>query len=89
VEVAGGERGQVIGPSRELTGFVGVGEELCIALWITESLAKLCVIARNEVFRILMCVGWRGGGCLAAFFSFPGGGEGACRGLGLWRGSVR
>ena len=89
MEVARGERGQVISPSRELTGFVGVGEKLCIALRITESLAKLCVIVRNEVFRILICVGWRGGGCLGAFFSLPGRGEGACRGLGLWRGSGR
>ena len=59
MEVTWGERGFVICPSPELAGFIGVREKLCVPLRITESLAELCVIVQDEVFRVLV---WVGGG---------------------------
>jgi len=85
VEVAGGERGEVIGPSAELAGFVRVGEELCVALRITESPAKLCVIVRDKVFSICVRIRGRAGGARA--FSFPflvGGGSEPRAGAEAW-----
>ena len=84
MEVAGRERDEVVRPSRELSGFIRVGEELGVALRITKSPAKLCVIIGYEVFRILVQVGGMGGGCLSLFCPRPGGG-GPSRGLGLGR----
>jgi len=70
VEVAGGDRGQAISPSPELTGLIGVGQTLCIALRITDGPANLCAVVRDEVFRILVWV--RGGeeGARACSFRF-------------------
>ena len=82
VTVAGDERGYVISASRELASFVGVGEEVRPAFMITESPAKLCIVVGNEVFRILVWVGGRGGGSTSLCFPLPSRG-GACRGLGL------
>ena len=81
MEVAWGERGQVISPSPELTSYIGVGEKLCVALWVPESPAKLCIVVTDDVFRILVWVEGRGGGCLSLLFPLPSGG-GACGGLG-------
>ena len=69
----------MISPFSELTGFAGVGEDLCVALRVKESPAKLCVVVTDEVFRILIWVGGRGGRCSGLFFRLPSG-RGACRG---------
>jgi len=58
-----------------------VGEELGISFWVAESSAKLCVAILYEVFRILVGVGGKGGGCAGPFLLLPGKG-GACRELG-------
>jgi len=54
-----------------------VGEKLLVALRITESPAKLCVVVRDEVFRVLVWVGGGGRGVLGPFLSLSwwGGGE--------------
>ena len=72
--MAGSQSGQVICHSWEFAAFIGVGEELCIALRVTEGPAKLGVVVRDEVFGVLVQVrGW-GVGSLGLFFSLPGGG---------------
>ena len=96
MEVAGGDRGQAISPSPELTGLIGVGQTLCIALRITDGPANPCFVVRDEVFRILVWVRggrrvlgpshsaswWGGGGRWGLGLRCGGGrlGKGGCRG---------
>jgi len=61
VQMAGGESGQIISASSELTDFVGVGVHLGVRFGVSESLAKLGVVERYEVFRVLSrSGGWCG-----------------------------
>jgi len=65
-----------------------VGKQSCVALGITEGLANLCVVVRDEVFGILVGVGGGGGRCSGLLLPLRSGG-GACQGLGLRRGGGR
>ena len=65
-----------------------MGEQTCVALRITERLAKLCVLVGDEVLGILVGVGGGEGGARAFSFPFLVGG-GACLGLGLRLGGRR
>jgi len=86
VEVAGGEGGDVIRPSSELSGFVKVGQQLGIAFRISKGSLKLGVVVGYDVFRVLMQDRGRGGGSSGLFLPLRGGG-GAFSGFGLGRGA--
>jgi len=56
-----------------------VGKQTCVALRITESLVKLCVVVEDEVFKILVGVGGGGGWCSDLFLPLSSRGGGVPR----------
>ena len=69
--MAWGERGHIICASPVLAGLPAVGAESGVLLGVAESLAKLGVVKRYEVFRALSHDGGWCGWCLGPFLPLP------------------